>query len=324
MRRAGMKGSAVVAVVRAYGLGEPLGPPVYAARGELGVIWRLDTGRGSWAVKELLAPVEEQVARADTAFQLAAASAGVRLPRPVPASDGAILLDQSLRVYEWVDLVDGARVTGAELGAVTARLHGVGHPAAGPVPAWFAEPVGRAGWEALLDAGAEWGSAQGRALPDAGAEWRPALGRVLPELIALDDLVVPPGREFVTTCHCDVNVENVRRAADGGVVVLDWENCGPARPGWELAKILADLPLHDAVAAYRAYRAAGGPAPVSEPADFSMAIAEQGHLLEFYTRRALSPAESPENRARARDRLSTMLNRPLTRARIDTLLAALP
>jgi aminoglycoside phosphotransferase (APT) family kinase protein len=304
-------GEAMRAVARAYGLGEPAGPAVYAARGELGRIWRLDTGRGSWAVKELLVPAEERDAREDAGFQLAAGKAGVRLPRPVMTVGGDVLLDGRWRVYEWVDLAAGEVVTGAELGVVTARLHRIGHQAWGPADPWFAEPVGRAGWEALAAA---------------GGEWAPALERALPDLIALDALVIPPGLEPLTTCHRDVNVENVLRAADGGVVVLDWENAGPARPAWELAKILADLSLEsleNAVAAYRAYRAAGGHETLTEPADFSMAIAEQGHLLEFYTRRALSPEESEENRARARARLSTMLATPLTPAWIDALLAAL-
>ncbi|MFI7703692.1 phosphotransferase enzyme family protein [Nonomuraea sp. NPDC049480] len=301
-------GEAMRAVARAYGLGEPAGPAVYAARGELGRIWRLETGRGSWAVKELLVPAEERGARGDTEFQLAAREAGLRLPRPVMTVDGDVLLDGRWRVYEWVDLAGGEVVSGAELGAVTAGLHQVGHPAWGPADPWFSEPVGPAGWEALAAAGGEWAA---------------ALERALPELVALDALVIPPAPESLTTCHRDVNVENVLRASDGGVVVLDWENAGPARPAWELAKILVDLSLEDAVAAYRAYRVADGPETLAEPAGFSMAIAEQGHLLEFYARRALSPEESEDNRARARARLRTMLDRPLTPARIDALLAAL-
>jgi Ser/Thr protein kinase RdoA (MazF antagonist) len=214
-------------VARAYALGEPLGPAVYAARGELGRIWRLDTERGSWAVKELLVPAEESAAREDAAFQMAARKAGVRLPRPVTTAEGRVLLDGRWRVYEWVDLAPGEVVTSAELGVVTAGLHRVEHPASGPVVPWFCEPVGRAGWEELAAA---------------GGEWAPALERALPDLVALDALVIPPGSgPLVTTCHRDVNVENIRRAAGGGVVVLDWENCGPARPVWELAGILAAL-----------------------------------------------------------------------------------
>ncbi|MEV0385127.1 aminoglycoside phosphotransferase family protein [Nonomuraea sp. NPDC050643] len=295
------------AVTRAYALGEALGPLVYAARGELGRIWRLDTTGGSWAVKELLVPVEERDARADTAYQVAAAAAGVRLPRPRLTTDGAVLSGR-FRVYEWVELVLGEEVTGAELGTVTAGLHRVPHPAGGPATPWFAEPVGRECWEALAAA---------------GGEWAPALGRLLPELAALDALVVPPEPGSLVTCHRDLNLENVLRAADdGGVVVLDWENCGPGRPSQELAKTLAGLPGDGAAGAYEAYLAADGPARITEPADFSMAIAEQGHLLEFYARRALSPEEPAENRSRARARLATMLARPLTRARIDALLAA--
>ncbi|MEU6724393.1 aminoglycoside phosphotransferase family protein [Nonomuraea wenchangensis] len=312
-----MSGVPVEAVAAAYGLGEPVGTAVYAARGELGRIWRLDTRRGSWAVKELLVPVREEDARADVAFQVAAAEAGVRLPRPVLTGDGSVVAGERWRVYEWVDLVEGAQVTAAELGAVTAGLHRIGHPAAGPVAAWFAEPVGRAGWEALSAAAASDGGAGEDAR---GTGWREALRESAGELVALDELVVPPGPPAVVTCHRDITPDNIRRAAhDGGIVVLDWENCGPASPAWELAKVLADLPDGAATPAYRAYRDEGGPGRVTEPADFSMAIAEQGHLLEFYARRAMNPEESEENRTRAGGRLRAMLARPLTRDRVERL-----
>ncbi|MEW9554245.1 phosphotransferase [Nonomuraea sp. NPDC050783] len=332
-----MSGVPVEEVAAAYGLGEPVGPATYAARGELGRIWRLDTRRGSWAVKEALVPLREADARADVAFQLAAAEAGVRLPRPVRTVSGDVVAGGRWRVYEWAELEPSARVGAVELGAVTARLHLVGHPAQGPAAAWFAEPVGHAGWAALAAAaeradpsgqraGRPSGSGkgtgrEGRPGVDAG-DWREAFREALPELVALDELVVPPDPAALVTCHLDVNPENVRRARDGGVVVLDWENSGPAIPGWELAKVLADLPEEDAGVAYRAYLEAGGPARVREAADFSMAVAEQGHLLEFYAGRALAGEgeESGENRARARDRLCAMLARPLTRARIDRLL----
>lgn len=329
------------AVASAYDLGRPLRPPAYAARSELGRIWRLDTDAGTWAVKELLVPVEEHEVRADLAFQRAAAKAGIRLPEPRVTTRGAVL-HEGFRVYAWVDLAEGDVVTGRELGAVTAHLHRIGHPAEGPVIPWFAEPLGRTRWESLLkaatdaarEAGAHPAADPGPGTdPGPGADvgletggeaewgWAGALERLLPELIALDALVAPPDTTSLETCHRDVNVENVRRALDGGVVVLDWENCGSARPAWELAKILADLPHPDAAQAWRAYRDEGGPGVLAEPADFSMAIAEHGHLLEIYANRAMSSRESAENRSRARSRLRSMLARPLTIARIDALLA---
>jgi aminoglycoside phosphotransferase (APT) family kinase protein len=125
----------------------------------------------------------------------------------------------------------------------------------------------------------------------------------------------------VTTCHRDLNLENVRRDRAGRVVVLDWENSGPCAPERELAALLADLDEDAAVTAYRAYRAAGGPAAVTAPADFSTAVAVQGHLVAFYADRTLDPAADAESVARADDRLDAMLGRPLTVAGIDRRLA---
>jgi len=39
----------------AFGLGRPVGSLAFVARGELGRVYRLDTVRGSWAIKEILA-----------------------------------------------------------------------------------------------------------------------------------------------------------------------------------------------------------------------------------------------------------------------------
>jgi aminoglycoside phosphotransferase (APT) family kinase protein len=159
------------------------------------------------------------------------------------------------------------------------------------------------------------------------ARWAVPLDRRLPDLIALDAVVDPPDPARLTTCHRDLNLENVRRAAGGGVIVLDWENSGPAQPERELATVVADLAadagLDVALAAYAAYQAAGGPARLTRVADFSTAAAVQGHLLQFYSRRALDPTESRRNRIRAGRRLDHILGQPLTIARIKHLLALL-
>lgn len=316
-----MSAATAVAVATRYDLGVPVREPRYADRGELGRIWRLDTDRGRWAVKELLVPFAEPDAAADVAFQYAAAAAGIPLPRPVLTREGRVLLSgaeaaspcSALRVYQWVDLDPGEVVSLADLGAMTARLHHVRHPPAGPVGAWFAEPVGEPAWRDLLDAGQR-----------AGAAWAGPLARWLPQLVALDDLVRPSDPARLWTCHRDVNAENVRRHRGGGVVVLDWENCGPLAPERELAAILVDVAadgsVDEAASTYGAYLAADGPARLTGAADFSAAAAMQGNLLEFYGRRTLDANGDAENRRRAGRRLDHMLRQPLTPARVADLL----
>lgn len=306
-----------------YELGDPVSEPAYADRGEMGCIWRLDTEIGTWAVKELLVPAREAEAARDVAFQLAAEAAGVPLPRPRLTRDGRVVLpaDQAasqwdIRVNSWADLAPGQIVTGAEIGDLAARLHAVPHSDPRPAGAWFSKPIGAGGWQSLL-----------REARAGQASWLGPLEHHLRDLAALDAAIVPTDQSVLRTCHRDVNTENVRRRADGGVIVLDWESSGPAQPERELAAIVSDLAvdasMEAACAAYTAYQAAAGPAALTKAADFSLAAAAQGHLLQFYNRRALDPAELPETRARARIRLDRMLRHPLTSARIDHLLELL-
>jgi Ser/Thr protein kinase RdoA (MazF antagonist) len=315
-----MSAAAAAAIAASYDLGVPDGDPVYATRGEQGLIWRLNTQNRSWAVKELLLPATEAAAAADVRFQLAARAAGIPLPLPRYTREGRVVLPAdeagspgSVRVYEWADLADGPLVSGAEIGALAARLHRVQHADPKPVEEWFSEPAGRPAWQALL-AGAR----------QAGASWAQALGQVLPDLVALDALAAPPDPAALTTCHRDLNTENILRAGGGSVIVVDWENSGPAQPERELAAIIADLDaglgLQAAREAYASYQAAGGPARLSGPTDFAMAVAVQGHLLPFYGQRALNRAETPQTRNRARKRLDHILHQPLTISRIDRLL----
>jgi hypothetical protein len=87
-----------------------------------------------------------------------------------------------------------------------------------------------------------------------------------------------------------------------------------------VSDLAADVALQAAAAAYAAYRAAGGPARLCSTADFATAAAVQGHLLQFYSPRALDRDESGENRARSGKRPDRMLRQPLTMFRIDHLL----
>jgi Ser/Thr protein kinase RdoA (MazF antagonist) len=318
-----MPAATAAAIAAAYELGPVTGSPVAAARGEQGVIWRLDSASGRWAVKQLLLPVEEADAARDVTFQQAALAARVPLPQPRLTGAGTVLLpagqarwDSAVRVYRWAELADDPPMSAAEIGALLARLHRLEQHDPHPPPddPWFTQPSGQAGLAPLLAAASA-----------AAESWAPLLGWRLAELIEAERVISPPDPALLQTCHRDVNLENVRRAAGtGGLVVLDWENCGPAEASRELAAVLADLTAdldrQAASSAYAAYLAAGGPARLTEPGDFGMAVAVQGHLLQVYGYRALAPEQSEDNRARARWRLHRMLDQPVTLPLISGLL----
>lgn len=316
-----MPAGTAAAVAWWFDLGAVSSDLVLAARGEQGRVWRLETSRGRWAVKELLSSAPETDAARDVEFQLAARSAGIPLPQPQLTREGRVMLPagqagigRDIRLYQWADLAPGEVVTPAEIGAVAARLHQL-PPGSdpGPIEAWFTEPLGELAWAALLDDARR-----------ADAPWAGPLDRWLPDLITMDSAISPPDPTGARTCHRDLNTENICRTAAGGVIVLDWENSGPAQPERELAALITDLAADlgpgAAQAAHSAYQASGGPAGLTTIADFAMAAAIQGHLLQFYSGRALDPAEPAENKTRARTRLHHMLRQPLTLAQASNLL----
>src|ERR1700748_3236319 len=97
-----------VQLARRFGLGEAArlsdGP---VARGKQGLVWRLDTADGSWAVKVPFHPPVEDGGRSATAFQEAACAAGVPAPRVRRTTEGCVfatLAGRPVRMYEWVDL----------------------------------------------------------------------------------------------------------------------------------------------------------------------------------------------------------------------------
>ena len=183
--------------------------------------------------------MDEAAAARDVALQLAAATAGTPLPRPRRTRDGRVVLPApeaasgwSVRVYEWADLADGRTVTGAEIGAVAARLHRVRHPA----------PRAGGGLVHRADRAARLGGHAERRTPGPGLV-AGALDRWLPQLIALDTAVAPPDPAVMTTCRRDLNLGALRYAAGGGVVVPGLGELRPASRSRELAAIVADIAL---------------------------------------------------------------------------------
>ena len=308
-----------VDLARRFGLGgaarlsdEPV------ARGKQGLVWRLDTAEGSWAVKVPFRPCGEDEVSAAAAFQEAACAAGVPAPRVRRTTGGrvlATLAGRQVRVYEWVDLrAPDARLDPDRVGAVVAAIHRVpsAEPSPGPLDPWYQEPVGAGRWDHLV-----------RQLVKAGAPFAGQLAGLRDELVALESWIEPP--EMLQTCHRDLWADNVVPATDGGVCVIDWENSGPADPGQELGCVLFEFGRADpgrVRALTQAYREAGGPAAVSRRGHFSMLIAQLGHITETAATDWLRPNPRSPERADAAAWIGEVLEEPHTRELLETILAA--
>jgi Ser/Thr protein kinase RdoA (MazF antagonist) len=309
---------AVATLTERYALGADavLSGPV--ARGEQGQVWRLTTTLGSWAVKEPFVSPSERDASADADFQDAVRAAGVPMPRVVRTTDGRVLAELgsvTVRVYEWVDLDPPAvDIDPGAVGRVVGSLHRVRVPASRRlvVDPWHTDPVGSDRWDELV-----------RLLEAAGAPFAGALAGFRDEVVALEALLEPP--RDLQICHCDLWADNILATPTGPICVIDWENCGPADPSQELGMVLFEFGRADAQRAralYEAYVDAGGTGRIERPGNFSMAIAQLGHIAEYDCERWLDPEASAADRERHAHRFAEFTTRPLTRAVIDDLLAA--
>jgi Ser/Thr protein kinase RdoA (MazF antagonist) len=303
-------------VAERFSLGaEPkLSGPV--ARGEVGQVWRLSTSLGTFAVKEPFERVPEEEVQEHASFQEAAHAAGVPSPAIVRAGDGSVLADVDgarVRVFEWVDLRDrDPSVDPAEVGGIVASIHRLRFPGRLPTDPWYTETVGSARWDSLLDA-----------LQASGAPFASRLAEMRDELVALEGLSEEP--RDLQTCHRDLWADNVLRTSAGRLCVIDWENCGLADPSQELALVLFEFGLGSAERTrtlYQAYLEAGGPGRIERRGNFSMVIAQLGHIGENACERWLDPSESAVERKRQLARAEEFMALPLTRNAIEDLLGA--
>jgi Ser/Thr protein kinase RdoA (MazF antagonist) len=305
------------AIVAAFGLCEALSLVGPVARGEQGQVWRLETTRGTWAVKETFEPLSEAEVAEAADFQEAAARAGVATPRVARTSVGDVVhacAGTHVRLYEWVDLEPPDRLVDPEaVGRLLAAIHLVGFEGRAPVHPWYTDPVGATRWGELAAALAEAGAPQAR-----------GVASLCDELIALEDLLEPPGT--LATCHRDLWADNVLPTPPGGLCVIDWDNCGLADQGQEVALLLYEFGAGDPARVrtlYRSYVESGGPGRVSRRGDFSMAIAQLGHLGELAIAASLAPHTSDSERDRQALRIEDFVSAALTRAVIDDILSAL-
>jgi hypothetical protein len=287
------------------------------ASGRLGCVWRLDTERGSWAVKEVGDVLDEELAELleGAAFQEAALAAGVLTPAVRRSRVGEYVADCGglrVRLHTWVDLHDpDANLDPVDVGRLVAGLHRVEFAGTIGLDAWYSQPVGAARWSELVSL-----------LRARHAPFADELDALVPELVAMEALLGAPPRDL-RTCHRDLWADNLRRVRDGDLCVFDFDNAGLADPSQELALILVEYCAADVRRAgviRAAYAEAGGPGRVEGPADFAMPIAQLSHILAEGCRRwlaATTDAERADNEGWVRE----FVDQPLTRAVIEALLA---
>jgi hypothetical protein len=303
-------------IARIFGLGGGAVLTGTVARGEQGLVVQLATSRGIWAVKTSFEGTPADLDGEDVEFQAAARAAGVPAPlivRTVHGEPWADLGHLPVRVYEWVDVLPADRtIDPARVGQMLAVMHRVEFVGRRPEDPWYSEPVGAAGWDGLLEE-----------LSSAAAPFVDDLAAMRDELVALEGLLLPAAN--LRTCHRDLWADNVRRTEAGALCVIDWDNCGLADPGQELAVVLFEFAVGDAGRArelYCEYRRWGGPGRVRRRGDFSMAIAQLGHITELSCRRWLDPTTSEAERHRHALRVHESVADPLTATAIDELLDA--
>jgi Phosphotransferase enzyme family len=286
-------------------------------RGEQGQVWRLDTTGGSWAVKESFRAVDEREVALAADFQDAACSSGVPAPIGRRTGDGQVCADVGdsvVRVYEWIDLLEpDLGLDPSAVGQVLAQIHQVDVVPAGSLDSWYTEPVGADRWNEI-----------GRRLTLAGAPFADEFARMRSEFVALDSWIRPVSAARM--CHRDLWADNLLRTASGGLCVIDWEDCGPAQPERELCCLLFEFGADDPVRIrdlYGSYLEHGGPGRVRERQDFSMLIAQLGHICEIVCRDWLDPAWRSTDRQRSAERFAEFVEHPYSRASLEQMLDAL-
>jgi Ser/Thr protein kinase RdoA (MazF antagonist) len=304
------------AVADAFGLGRAVSLSEPVARGELGEIRRLETDRGTFAVKQELGSRSVDETETSTAYHRVCWEAGVSTPEPLRSTTGGFTAEvgvEQVRAYTWAELAGAdPMLDPAAVGTLVAGLHRVRHAwPTSEIDPWFEAPIGRAEWDRVLEAS--------RA---AGAPYADRLAGLLAALVEIEDILTP--MRPVQTCHLDLWADNLRRS-DGRPVVIDFDNAGPGDPSREIAMVIFEFGRGDAVrqrTLYDAYVGAGGPGRVRGRADFGLAVAELHHIGHRHVAMWIA-AGDPEARARSLAGIDEFLGGPLLLPDVDALLQTL-
>jgi aminoglycoside phosphotransferase (APT) family kinase protein len=306
------------AVSDAFGLGRAVSLSEPVARGEIGEVRRLETDRGTWAVKQAFEPLQpDEVADLEhcATFHRACWEAGIPTPEPRAGRHGYVVdVDgEPVLAYSWVDLADpDTGLDPAAVGALLARMHAVRRPGGTPVHPWFEAPIGRREWRAVL-----------KASRAAGAPYADRLAAVLEGLVEVESVLTPMAA--VQQCHLDLWSDNLRRTGVGDLCVIDFENAGPADPSREVAMAVFEFGQGEHIrerTLYDAYRAAGGPGRITGRDAFGMTVAQLHHIGHRHLTMWLA-ARDLEGKTRSLAGVEAFLGDPLLLGDVDRMLDGL-
>lgn len=239
-------GAAAVAVARAFELGPAVGGLQPVSGGRSHPMWKLQTTRGAWAVKQMHRSREPWwMADYGVAAEVeqVAFDHGVAMPRPVhPIHPVAPLLadipvegvELSFRVHEWCPgrTLEGGDISAETLewvGTTLAALHAL-PVALRPADASRYEPHGPDEWSAWLadSAGKD------------RADFVAAVRRSLPDIAHAKNLVDQESRQprdqlSPVFTHRDVKPDNVLLTSTSTLLV-DWDGAGPDFAEWEVPR----------------------------------------------------------------------------------------
>lgn len=314
------------ALAASFGLGDVTGPMTPIRYEYMGRRWGLETARGRFIVSPVFDWINDDQAEVAIDLQERARAAGVKSPVPVRAPDGGLVrrvLDQSWRLYEWMDLgpmpVEPVMASVARTaGVVLAAVHEVAPKTNRPIQGQWVSADGRpteTKWAALFD--------RARAAGCGWADEIAGLSSTIEELSAIAD---EPRPESIVITNCDLGINSVRLGEGDDLVVVHWDFAGPMVPEWELATTLmhwtrSGLDLAAARTLLAGYRERRGQAPSLTLGSFTPAITGWLTWLLHRAWEAADPQPS-ESRDYAERTLRETLDDPLTLARLEAIVDA--
>jgi hypothetical protein len=312
------------ALANAFDLGGVIGsasPVMYAVEGRS---WSITTDRGRWLASTVFDWMTEAHTDVGARLRDAAVAAGVTAPTPVRSRHGRLLepvQGQKWRIHEWIEVgpapqMPVAAAVARQAGTILGTLHALAIPGEAPVGEYLSSRWSRTAWKALAD--------EARA---ADKPWAERLRAFLPTLFELGTIEPDIDEKELIVCNLVLNPENVRIGHDDVLVVTEWGLAGSLTPSLELGWALTQWALlpsinRTAIAAFRdGYVSAAGRWPELGMASFGTAVTMYLNWM-YQTICASMNARDKDHVAFAERETVDLLDRPMTRASLEELLAA--